>query len=321
MKILKKIIISLFCFSAFLSCLILSSCNINIPILDRLGEKKIVCTIFPAYDWSLEILQGEAGRIDVTCLTSNGADLHSYEPTVSDVMEIKSADIFIYVGGESDSWVEDAIKDATNPNMKVINLLETLGESAKEEEIQEGMLGESDGESDEHVWLSLKNAQVFVDVIAAALGEIDAEYKDYYLENAQTYKAKLKNLDDEFTLAASESTKNTLIFADRFPFRYLVDDYSLNYYAAFSGCSDGSDIDAAVVIFLANKIDELGIKVILVIEGTNNTALAGRVKECTTEKNQEILVLNSMQSVDASKSASYLEIMQQNLEVIKKALA
>ena len=320
MKLIKKFFVSIFCFVILLSSFALTSCNISFPILENLGEKTIVCTIYPAYDWSLEILQEEAGRIDVDCLTSNSADLHSFEPSFSDIAKISSADIFIYVGGESDSWVEDVLKNATNVNMKVINLMEVLGGKVKEEELVEGMQGESDGEGDEHVWLSLKNAEIFVDAIAGAICEIDKEKTDYYLENASKYKEKLQELDEKYQAEISGCNKNTLVFADRFPFRYLTDDYDLNYYAAFTGCGTDSNASFATEIFLAGKVDELGLNCILILEDQNNLKIAQNIKESTASKNQEILVLNSMQSVN-SGAESYLSIMERNLEVLKKALS
>lgn len=320
MKTIKRMFISIFCFIILLSSFVLTSCGFSFPSLDSLAEKTIVCTIYPAYDWAFEILQDEVGRIDVDCLTLNSADLHSYEPTFSDIATISSADIFIYVGGESDSWVEDALKNATNKNMKVINLMEVLGDKVKEEELKEGMQGESDGENDEHVWLSLKNAEIFIDEIANAICEIDEEKADYYLENASKYKTNLQELDEEYQSEISGSNKNTLVFADRFPFRYLTDDYNLNYYAAFTGCGAESEASVNTITYLAGKVDEFRLQYILILEDQNNLDIARNIKESTINKNQEILVLNSMQSV-SSGIDSYLSIMEQNLEVLKKALS
>ena len=219
-------------------------------------ELKIVVTIFPEYDWVREVLGEEISHAELTMLLDSGVDLHSYQPTAQDIMKISTCDMFLYVGGESDGWVDDALKEAVNPDMKVINLLETLGDKAKEEEVVEGMEADHDheheegeehegeeheheheAEYDEHVWLSLRNAEELVNVIADNLGEIDGANADTYMANAEAYSEKLAALDKEYRDAADKGQVKTLLFGDRFPFRYLTDDYGLDYYAAFVGCS------------------------------------------------------------------------------------
>ena len=161
-------------------------------------------------------------------------DLHSFQPTAGDIVKIASCDLFIYVGGESDDWVDDALAEAVNPDMQVINLLDVLGSSVKEEELIEGMEADEDEEEeseeieyDEHVWLSLKNAQLLVDKIAETLGQVDPANADIYSENAAAYNEKLKALDSQYEEAVANASYDTVIFGDRFPFRYLVDDYGL----------------------------------------------------------------------------------------------
>lgn len=316
MKNLTKIL----CFLLFIPMLFLgvisfAGCSFN----EESSKKSIVCTIFPEYDWAREILGEKQSEFSLTLLTSGGEDMHSYQPTFDDTIKIASADLFIYVGGESDEWVSNVLKNATNKNMILVNLLEVLGNKAKEEAIKEGMQGEADGEIDEHVWLSVKNAKLFVSEIAQAIAKLDEENENIYLENAKAYNEKLTQLDEKFLEAASSSSKNTLVFADRFPFRYLVDDYSLDYFAAFSGCSAESEADFETIIFLANKIDQLDLKYVFVIENSN-TKLAQTVINSTTSKNQQIVVLNSLQSVSNVEGASYLSVMMENLETIKRAI-
>lgn len=295
------------------------------------GKKSIVCTTFPQYDWVREVLGEKAQDYDLTLLLDNGVDLHSYQPTADDIAKIGDSDIFIYVGGESDGWVEDALKEATNKDLKSINLLETLGESAKEEEIVEGMQGdeeeeEAEGEEeieyDEHVWLSVKNAEIFVDDISAAIQQLDAENKDIYAANEKSYVEKLDELDKQFEQTAKEAKFNTVVFGDRFPFRYLVDDYGIKYYAAFVGCSAETEASFETVTFLAGKVDELGVPAILVIENSDQK-IAQTIMQNTKDKNKEILVMNSLQSVTTSQvneGFTYLKAMQDNLETFKKAL-
>lgn len=266
--------------------------------------------------------------MDLTMLLDNGADLHSYQPTASDIMKISECDIFIYVGGESDTWVEDALKEAVNKNMKVINLLEVLGSSVKEEEVVEGMKAENEfgaeeeAEYDEHVWLSLKNAKVICKAIADDLAEIDPAKADTYQKNEETYAEKLDELDQSYQETVDSSTQNTLLFGDRFPFRYMTDDYGLRYYAAFAGCSAETEASFETITFLAGKIDELGLKNIITIENSDQK-VAKTIIENTEEKNQGILTMDSMQATtsdDTKNGATYLSIMEKNLNTLQKTL-
>lgn len=297
------------------------------------GKLKIVCTIFPEYDWTMNILGDKAANADVTMLLDTGADLHSYQPTADDMIKISDCDLFIYVGGESDKWVDDALKNVSNKDMKTVNLLETVGKNAKEEEVVEGMQseeeeeegeeGEEGPEYDEHVWLSLRNAQLIVSEIAANLGEADAQNKDTYTANAASYKEELSKLDSEYVTAVSTAKRKVLLFGDRFPFRYMADDYNIKYYAAFVGCSAETEASFETVTFLAGKVDELGLKNVMVIEKSDQK-IAKTIIENTKAKNQKILVLDSMQNItadDVKGGASYLEIMQSNLDVLKTALS
>ena len=465
---------------------------------------KIVTTIFPEYDWVREILGGKAESTDLTMLLDNGVDLHSYQPTADDIVKISGCDLFIYVGGESDEWVDDALKEATNKDMKVIDLLDVLKDTVKTEEampgmqaeeghnhgyshfadsdvqdrtlsdwdgdwqsvypyLQDGVLDEvmerkaendsktaeeyrayyetgyktdvsqitidaennticfvkngvaakaayaykgyqiydyesgsrgvryffeaTDGDSDapkyiqfsdhgiepgkaehfhiyfgndgfdalsqemdnwptyypvdmsgddikedmleheekeydEHVWLSLKNAKTLVSAIADALQELDPDNKDTYAANASAYIEKLSALDGAYQSAVDGAARKTVLFGDRFPFRYLVDDYGLSYYAAFAGCSAESEASFETVSFLAKKVDELGLPCVLTIEGKNHK-LAETIVRSTAGKNQKVLTMDSMQSMtskDAANGTAYLSVMEQNLSVLKEAL-
>lgn len=285
---------------------------------------RIVTTIFPEYDWVREILGDKADSAEITMLLDNGVDLHSYQPTADDLIKLSDCDLFVYVGGESDGWVDDALKNATNKNRKVINLLEILGDSAKEEETVEGMQAEEEDheekEYDEHVWLSLKNAKTLVGAISAALQELDPDNKDTYAANADAYGQKLSALDAEYQKAVSAGTYKTLLFGDRFPFRYLVDDYGLSYYAAFVGCSAESEASFETVSFLAGKVDEGKLPCVLTIEGKNHK-IAETIVQNTAGKNQKILTMDSMQSTTSQDVATtYLSLMAKNLDVLKEAL-
>lgn len=292
----------------------------------------VVTTIFPEYDWVMTVLGEKQTGAKVTFLLDSGVDLHSYQPTVKDIAEISACDLFIYVGGESDEWAKDALKETTNKDMKIINLLDILGEKAKEEEHVEGMeehdgddghdSGEEETEYDEHVWLSLKNAPLFVSAIAEKLGEIDPENAADYKSNADVYNKKLASLDKEYEAAVASAAKDTLVFGDRFPFRYLADDYGLKYYAAFSGCSAETEASFGTVIFLAEKIDELGLGAIIRLESSKGK-IAETVISNTSAKDQKILTMDSAQSAtkdDFANGTTYLSIMEENLNALKEAL-
>mgnify|MGYP000845148576 FL=1 len=315
----------------------------------------IVTTIFPEYDWVREIVGNHADKFEITYLMNKGVDLHSYQASAEDIAKVSSADLFIYVGGESDTWAEDAIAEATNKEMKVINLLNSLGSDVKEEEVVEGMEAEDEHdhdhseeakdhdhadeakehdhdhdhakegeevEYDEHVWLSLKNAQKLVMDIEANIESLDPDNAADYAANAQAYVKKLEELDKEYQKAVDESSVKYILVGDRFPFRYLVDDYGLKYSAAFVGCSAETEASFDTITFLAGKLDELGLKNVVTIENSNQK-IAKTIIENTKNKDQGLLVLNSLQSVsqkDIDGGLTYLSVMKDNLEVLKKAL-
>ena len=326
---MKKVWISIL--SILLMTSFLSACGEK---KEDAGEEKIkiVTTIFPEYDWVRNIVGAENETIEVDLLVDSGADLHSFQPTAEDILKISTCDLFVYVGGESDEWVNDVLRDAMNQDMKVINLLESLGDSAKQEEVIEGMQEDEheheeehdheEGEYDEHVWLSLRNASKLVKVISEAIVSIDPDNKNTYEENTAAYLEKVKALDKEYQEVTEKAEVKTLLFADRFPFRYMVDDYGLNYYAAFVGCSAETEASFETMSFLTNKVDELGLSSIMTIESSDQK-IAKTVKENSKTKDQQILAMDSMQSVtakDVADGTTYLSIMEENLSVLKDAL-
>ena len=402
MKKFKRIFALFFCF--LIAAGVLSGCGMAVSSSEAgtsttETEKplKVVTTIFPEYDWVRQILGERAGNAELTMLLDNGVDLHSYQPTADDIIKISDCDLFVYVGGESDGWVEDALKEATNKNMKVINLLDVLKDTVKTEEAVPGMQAEEghnhgvadfadsdvkdrdlsdwngewqsaypyilDGtldpvmekkaesgtktaeeykdssamtgaeiademleheekEYDEHVWLSAKNAGTICNAIAAALEEIDPANKEIYAANAKSYQEKLSALDAEYQSAVDNAARKTVLFGDRFPFRYLVDDYGLSYYAAFAGCSAESEASFDTISFLAHKVDELNLPCVLTIEGAKHK-IAETIVQNTVEKNQKILTLDSMQSTtttDVENGTTYLSVMEDNLDILKQAL-
>ncbi len=297
------------------------------------GQLTIVTTIFPEYDWVRELLGNQVNSTNLILLLDNGVDLHSYQPTAEDIAKIADCDLFLYVGGESDGWVNDALKESTNPNQKVINLMDVLSDQIKEEEVVEGMEAEEeepisaeadeDGpEYDEHVWLSLRNAETICTAITNALGELDPDHQDSYTAALSDYLQKLASLDDLYRQTVESAARKTLLFGDRFPFRYLVDDYGLTYYAAFVGCSAESEASFETISFLAQKVDELALPCVLTIEGPQHK-IAETIVQNTKEKSQKILTMDSMQATtsdDVKAGVTYLSVMEQNLSVLKDAL-
>ena len=490
---------------------ILMACLFALSFTAAFAEREktlsIVCTTFPQYDWVRQILGDRVNDVDLTLLLDNGIDLHNYQPTADDIIKIAQSDLFIYVGGESDGWVDDVLEAAQNPNLKAISMLASV--EAKEEEVVEGMqetehdhdhskevstfeddqvqdralsdwagdwqsaypfaldgtldeafammaesgkmtadeykayyqtgyksdiqnikingnhiaftyddgktvesdyqyvgyyvqnwstgtkaamyrfeavdhqsgapiyiefndhmiesaaaehfhlrmsdesfdaivdpenswptffpadmtgkeicehlIGhdhEEETEYDEHVWLSLRNAETLTKTIANALCELDSANAPVYQENAASYTAKLNELDNQYKDAVASAQRKTILFADRFPFRYLADDYGLTYYAAFVGCSAETEASFETIAFLAKKVDELQLPVVLTIEGASH-AIAETVVSSTQTKNQKILTMNSIQSVtaaDVENGKNYLDIMAENLNVLKAAL-
>ena len=481
---------------------VMTGCGTNYKSENSLS---IVTTIFPAYDWVRQILGNEAENAEITLLLDSGADLHSYQPTADDIVKISACDIFIYVGGHSDGWVQDVLARTDSKDRVVINLMEVLGNAVKQEEIVSGMehdhehehddiseenitdrsLAEFNGEwqsiypllldgtldkfleqqaaedvngnadketmrekyraiwacdvsglkiagnsisfiyadgttttaeytyagysieyaddgcisgvryqfetasedapkyiqlddhnhessetehfhiyfgnesfdkllhsettpyfikadltdeeiieclidqeydkkheDDEHIWLSLKNAEIICRALSQELSVIAPEHAETYAANTEAYCEKLAVLDQKYKSAVDEAPVDTLLFADRFPFRYLTDDYGIEYYAAFSGCSAESEASFETVIFLAGKLDELKLSAVLTIEGSDRK-LAQTIINASSAHNAKILTINSMQSItskDVKNGSSYLSIMESNLEVLKEAL-
>ena len=366
----------------------------NNSYIDSPNRLNIVCTIFPQYDWIMEIMGDLSKNHNITLLLGSKIDLHNYQPSVDDIVSISTCDLFIYVGGLSDVWVEDVLSQPINKDMIVLNLLDSLGDRAKIELIIEGMEHDDhdhgneaedeyehdenphdedahdkdahddeydeddhmddhiddhdddhddnddhdddddhednhdddddhDEDFDEHIWLSLKNAQHLCSVIADSLARLDPENADIYYGNLVAYVASLNELDARYQQAVSDAPVQTLLFGDRFPFRYLLDDYNINYYAAFPGCSAETEASFETIIFLVNKVDELELKCIMITD-SGDLAIASTIKDNSKTKNQIILALDSIQTVsmdDISAGATYLSIMEKNLAVLVEALS
>ena len=346
----------------------LVACNDTSDKKPEQTKLSIVTTIYPEYAWVEEILGQRADSVELTLLIKNGVDLHSYKPTAQDIAKIASANMVIYVGGESDEWIKDALEATPKKDRSEINLMKALGDRVKAEEIVEGMEGfetkderretkeisseeehhhhhhhheehaeehehehhsehaeahEHEIENDEHVWLSLKNAEVLVQKITVELAKLDLAHASAYKDNAAAYIARITALDGDYRAAIESASRKTILFGDRFPFRYLVDDYGIKYYAAFVGCSAESEASFETIAFLANKMDSDSLPAILTIEKGNKKIANAVLAASKNSKDAQILTINSMQAVTEQQIAegeSYLSIMQTNLEILKKAL-
>ena len=315
----KKHLCTLFAALTALTLLVASGCDFSSD-----GKLHIVCTIFPQYDWVRELTKG-ADNVEVTLLEDSGADLHNFQPSAADKVSILNSDLFVYTGGESDDWARTLLENAEQ-DVRSLDLIEALGDRAltEEEGIEEsgGHDHEHEDETDEHIWLSVQNAQVLVSAIQEELCAVDEGNAALYQSNAASYLAELSALDEAFEETVSSAKRSVLVFADRYPFRYLAHDYGLTCYAAFSGCSAESEASFATILALVRHVEENSLPYVMVLENSTQ-GIAKQVIDNTKSKDQGILVLNSMQSVtreDIESGATYLGLMKEDLAVLKTAL-
>ena len=311
--------------------------NIKLVVIDTLQHirgNEFVKNIYAGDVEFTNILRQISMEFDLTILALTHTNKGKHD---DDISKISKCDLFIYLGGESDEWVKDALKQAENKDMKVINMMEMLGDSVKTEEVVEGMESEHDHdhdedgdhhdsdqevEYDEHTWLSLKNAEMICEAIENDLSSLDPENKDIYKKNSEEYISKLSELDSKYQKTVDDAARKTVLFGDRFPFRYLTDDYGLDYYAAFVGCSAETEASFKTVKFLAEKVDELDLPCVMTIEGSDHK-IAETIIRNTADKDQKVLTMDSMQAVTASDlkdGKTYLSVMEKNLEALKEAL-
>lgn len=306
------------------------------PTTAEHDENVILCTTFAAYDWVREIL-GDTDTFTCRMLVDNGVDLHSYQPSAQDIMKIADCRMLVYVGGESDTWVSDALAESGNEGIVAISLLDLVGDRALNEVELEGVEGhhhhdhdehgheaettDHDDHYDEHVWLSLKNAIVCTETLADAITKLDSCNSQKYAANAKAYTGKLEALDADYQTMRDTATQTTILIGDRFPFLYLAEDYNIHYFAAYSGCS--ADVEASVhtVTYLAEKLRECKLPAIYVVD--NGTDSLARTIAESADMTPEILHLSSMQSVtkeDIQKGCTYLSYMEENLQMLKEGL-
>ena len=323
-----------------LSIFLFASCNKKVESEEKdINENKITITstIFPLYDVTKTIIGDNSEKFNLNILLKSGLDLHNFQPSVMDIDTISNSHMFIYIGGESDErWVDRVIDTANNTNLISINLMEELSDIVKTEELKEGMMDEEeheedideiekeheDEEFDEHIWLSLPNIKRVSKVILDKICSLDSNNTMKYIENYNNFIDSINELNKEYIDTVNNSINKVLLFGDRFPFRYLVDDYGLDYYAAFKGCSAETEASFETIAFLTEKLNELNLDNVIVLEGSDKK-IAETIISNSNNKNRKILSLNSMQSVnsnDIKNGVTYIKIMKENLKVIKEAL-
>ena len=297
------------------------------------GRISVVTTIFPQYDFVRQIA-GE--NVKLKMLLKPGEETHSYEPTPQDIIAIQNSDIFIYVGGENDAWVEDILESMPEADMRTLKLMDCVdtveeehvegmqeqpGHSHEEEESHEDETEEEHSvhEIDEHVWTSPVNASAIVDKIKELLVQADPENRQIYEENAEAYEAELAELDAEFRDVVDNAGRSLVVFGDRFPFRYFADEYGLDYYAAFPGCASDTEPSAATMAFLINKVKEEEIPAVLKMELSNEN-IANAIAEATGTEVRTFYSCHNLTAEEFEDGETYLSMMQKNVETLKEVL-
>jgi zinc transport system substrate-binding protein len=313
-------------FLAVLTALIVMSLSFAGAALaaDSTAEKlSVVATNFPAFDLARQVAGGSA---DVTMLLPPGAESHSYEPTPRDILAIQNADLFIYVGGENDTWVDGILSsfDHEVPVLRLIDCVNAVEEVTvegmqPEEEEEEEASDEGEIEYDEHVWTSPKNAVAIEQAVAKELSTLDPANAATYQANSDAYTEKLTALDSAYADFFAGVANKTLIVGDRFPLRYFADEFGLTYYAAFPGCSNETEPSAATIAFLIDKVKSTGVTTVFYIEFSNHL-VADSIAEQTGAKTALIHSCHNVSQADLDEGATYLSLMTKNLETLKGAM-
>ena len=313
---MKNLIKILLC--AILSASLFAGCSERSPSSQSDGRLQIVSTIFPSYDFARAIAGENA---DVSILLAPGVESHSYEPTPQDIIRIQNCDLFLYTGGESDTWVDDLFASFDEPvnTVKMMDCVEVY-----EEELLEGMqteesTGTQETEYDEHVWTSPKNAVLISRAIEKNLCDIDPENAASYQENASAYIAQLEMLDQNFRDFFAGVSNKTMVFGDRFPFRYFAEEYGLDCFAAFPGCSSETEPSVATIAFLTDKVKSENITTVFYIEFSNHQ-VADSIAEAAGAKTALFHSCHNVSEQEQRDGATYLSLMEQNLNILKEAL-
>ena len=310
-KINRFLIKIVWCVTVVYCTIILAGCAGGTAVINDNGKINVVTTIFPYYDF---VRQVAGDRVNLVMSIPAGMDTHSFEPTAADMIDIRNADVIIYNGGEMEGWVEEVIEAASNDNIIAGKMMDAVNV------VTEEINGESTDECDEHIWTSPVNASKIVDKIADILSKADKDNSEYYYNNADLYNEKLKSLNNKIKEITSSSSKKYLVFADRFPLRYFVDEYGLNYNAAFAGCSTETEPSADTIAFLIDKVKKKNIPVVLKIELTSKK-VADVIAEETGTKVFTFYTCHNVTKAQFESGITYYDLMKKNISVLKKALS
>lgn len=278
----------------------------------------IVATNFPCYDFARAVIN-DVDDISVEMLLKPGSETHDFEPTPKDIIDIKNSDIFIYVGGESDEWIDDILKDIDKDKTKIIRLMDIV--ELYEEETTDGMEEEEeeDTEYDEHIWTSPVNAIKLINKIKEEIINIDNSNKEIYEKNANNYINEISSIDKEIREIVNSGKRKELVFGDRFPLRYFVEEYELTYHAAFPGCAHETEASAKTITYLINYVKNNNIPVVFHIE-LSNGKLANTIADETGAKVLEFKTAHNITKDDFDKGITYIDILKDDKEVLKEAL-
>lgn len=286
------------------------------------GKLKIVTTLYAPYDFAVNIAGSKA---DVTMLLAPGEESHSYDPTTQDIINIGKCDLFIYNGGENEAWV-DGVLESVGDNVKVLRMMDVV-DKMYTEELVSGMQPEDGGdggengseEYDEHVWASLDNAIAIVGAVTDEMVSIDPDNEETYKAGMDRYTAELSRVRDDIAQVVSESKRKLIVFGDRFPMRYFTEEFGLEYYAAFPGCSADTEADAATIKFLIDKVREENIPIVIKNEMSSGTVADSIAEETGTEV-RTMYACHNISKEDFDSGVGYVGLMERNLAVLKEAL-
>ncbi len=275
---------------------------------------KIVATLFPQYDFAKQITGDNA---EVTLLLTPGSESHTYEPTPKDVSKIQQADIFLYIGGESEVWVDEVLESAQNKNLKTVRLMDYI--NPIEESHEDDEHDHDQTEYDEHIFTSLRNSQVLLDEICNAVCEEDKENEETYQKNADAYSEKISELDTKFTDMIDNAQRKTVVFGDRFPFAYFAKDYGLDCHAAFSGCSSETEASSATISSLIDIVKKDNVPTVFYIEFSSQS-IAGKIADASGAKTALLHSCHNISKEDLENGTTYVDLMTQNYQNLSEAL-
>ncbi|HIR40731.1 MAG TPA: zinc ABC transporter substrate-binding protein [Candidatus Egerieicola pullicola] len=301
-------------------------CGCSVPAKQEEGLS-VVATIFPQYDFARQVM---GSSDDLTMLLRPGQEVHSYEPTPQDIIAIQNCDLFIYVGGESDAWIEDVLEGMDTSHMVILSLMDLVDpleedtdsvlENPEEHSHEDGEATHlHEEEYDEHVWTSPKNAMLITQAICDALCDIDPSNAQIYRQNTAAYLEQLEELDQDFREVIGSASRDTLIFGDRFPLLYFVREYGLNYYAAFPGCASETEPSAATVARLIDLVREEQVPVVYQIELSNGN-IARSIADSSGAKVETFYTCHNITRDDFNAGETYLSLMERNVNSLKEAL-